>query len=134
MIELPKPSGEEIVYRVVAKFCTICLVALVVLFIIYLVLTRMGILTASQSDGLSILLFSFFFFLVVACFSERRHKIYEQRRRDESASILFNAAKAGERVQCAFFMRPFYTTNRIRAEVPTRVLTSYAYPDSYTRS
>jgi hypothetical protein len=56
MIELPKPSGGEIVYRVVAKFCIIGFAASLVVLIIHLVMSRTGIPTESQNTGFSIYL------------------------------------------------------------------------------
>src|SRR5262249_52869540 len=62
---------------------------------------------------------------LVSIFFAGLHATCEQQRRDASASILSNRAKAGEKAYFAVFLRPFFTTNKIKVEVPTGLLWTY---------
>jgi hypothetical protein len=85
-----------------------------VAWLIAMVTHLIGLTSESQSA-----IFLGLLFLPVLLLSRWRHRTCVQRRRDESAFCLFNAAKSGEIAQFAVFLRPFYTTKRIRIIVHT---------------
>src|SRR5919108_4469121 len=72
-----------------------------------------GLISGSQSG----VLWGFFLLGVGIGLFSWRLGTREQRRRDEDAFRLFNAAKSGEIAQFAVFLRPFYTTKRIKITV-----------------
>jgi hypothetical protein len=112
MIEPAKPSGEEIAYRVVVLLCVIGTFATVLT----------GLISGSQSGGLVFLVFLLFAGILLFRW---RLRTREQRRRDEDAFRLFNAVRSGEIAKFAVFLRPFYTTKRIKITVQTG---TSAYP------
>jgi hypothetical protein len=65
---------------------------------------------------------TFLLFMALAFMRPKVIKL-EQKRRDDYALLLFNAAKAGDIQTFAVFLRPFYTTKKIRDYVQTQVYT-----------
>jgi hypothetical protein len=110
MVEPLKPSYRETVYRLVAA---VCFVGTLTMFAMLLLL---DVFFGIRTGEFGLLLFVLF---GGAEFFVWRAEKHAQRPRDDHALRLLNAAKVGEVVEFAIFLRAFSATGKVRLRMPS---------------
>jgi hypothetical protein len=109
MIEPPKPSRLEIIYRRASLVCWLLLASILI--------TEFVVLDKVSNAVSFLILLSLFLaaFIVVGAiiFMKKKVSKLRQERRDVYALLLFNAARSGDLDKFALFLRPFYVTGKI---------------------